>query len=211
MMKTEIPVKILHKCLFRAFASFYFFPVCNAPSVFQVHGIRYPTGGNYFVPYREFRPSERGWLDSYEDINTPYIPRTTFPSALLKNTVQCLAAWSMVKELSFHGSFSLGLFFRDSQREHRFWSLSSDANKFILGFGLVLAHFTGLLRGFKVVTWRRQFSNLLHSMPAKAFLTYELIGVLHLEKKNLYSEMFSFLIACHSAMAARVCLLASGF
>lgn len=70
------------------FHPFIFFPLCNAPLVFQVHGTRYPTGGNYFVPYREFRPPERGCQDSYEDINTPYIPRTPFPSALLKSAVQ---------------------------------------------------------------------------------------------------------------------------
>lgn len=189
-MKTEIPEKILHKRLFRAFSSFSFLPACNAPSIFQVHGIRYSTGGNYFLPYREFSPPERAWLDSYEDVSTLYIPRTNFPGALLKNMAQCLAGWSMAKELSFHGSFNLGLFFRDSQQEHWFWSLSSDVDKVILGFGLRWAHFTELLRGFKVVTWRRQFPNLPHSKPAKSFLTWTYSSNAFGKEKHLFRNVF---------------------
>lgn len=79
VMKTEIPEKILHKHLFSAFSSSYFLPVCKAPSIIHVHGIRYSTRGTSFLPYREFRPPERGWLDSYEDVSTLYIPRTNFP------------------------------------------------------------------------------------------------------------------------------------
>lgn len=90
-MRTEIPKKILHKCTLGAFSPFYFLPGCNAPLLFQVHGIWYRTGGNYFLSYTKFRPPERGWLDSYEDVNTLYRPRENFPSALLKNMVQCLA------------------------------------------------------------------------------------------------------------------------
>lgn len=58
--------------------------------------------------------------------------------------VQYLTAWGPEKELcvkSFHGSFSPGLFFRDTQQEHWFWSLSSDADKVILGLGLRWIHF----------------------------------------------------------------------
>lgn len=83
-MKTEIPEKFLHKWTFRAFSPFYFLPGRSAPSLFQVHGIWYSTGGNYFLSYAEFRPLERGWLDSYEDVNTLHRPRKNFPSALLK-------------------------------------------------------------------------------------------------------------------------------
>lgn len=90
-MKTEIHEQILHKCTFRAISPFYFLPGCNAPSLFQVYGIWYRTGGNYFPSYAEFRPHERSWLDSYEDVSTLLRPRTNFPSALLKIMVQCLA------------------------------------------------------------------------------------------------------------------------
>ena len=180
---TQMPFQTFFILLFSSW-------VCNAPSIFQVHGIRYSTGGNYFLPYREFRPPERGWLDSYEDVSTLYIPRTNFPSALLKVTVQCLAGWSMVKELSFHGSFSLGLLFRDSQQEHWFWSLSSDADQVILGFGLRLVHFTGLLRGFKVVTQRRQLPNVPNSKPAKCTLIWTYSSNAFGKEKHLLRKVF---------------------
>lgn len=67
---------------------------------------------------------------------------------------------------------------------HLVWDFSSgttskntDFNHFllmwtvILGFGKRLAPFTGLLRGFEVVTWKREFPNLLHSETAKSFPT----------------------------------------
>lgn len=124
VMKTEIPEKFLHKCTLRAFWPFYFLPGHNAPSLFQVHGILYRTGGNYFLSYTEFGPPEKDWLDSYEDVNTLHRPRKNFSQCFAKKYGAVLG-WMEHGESSVFmahlvRNFSSGTTSRSTELDHFF-------------------------------------------------------------------------------------------